>query len=203
MKVYLCRIVVPTIIVKLHAIILIHGLFWCMIWPKPLHIFHFHIDSIEYLLSFVIYFFLFIQNFLFFHLTHELISISSQFKLKTNESYIFNSSKIKRKKLTNHFHCSSIMPIFSVDNICCVFASVGIYTECMIDFNTRDNFSFISLTTQLGFFSTFVGFSEGLLKNIDIFIFSNNKNTLKFNYFEIERVLKVEWINKNSRSKGS
>lgn len=148
-------------------------------------------------------FFSFHTEFAFFHLTHELISISSQFKLKTNESYIFNSSKIKRKKLTNHFHCSSIMPIFSVDNICCVFASVGIYTECMIDFNTRDNFSFISLTTQLGFFSTFVGFSEGLLKNIDIFIFSNNKNTLKFNYFEIERVLKVEWINKNSRSKGS
>lgn len=117
--------------------------------------------------------------------------------------HIQQFKNIKRKKLTNHFHCSSIMPIFSIDNICCVFASVGIYTECMIDFNTRDNFSFISLTTQLGFFSAFVGFSQGLLKNIDIFIFSNNKNTLKFNYFEIERVLKVEWINKNSRSKGS
>lgn len=103
MKVYLCRIVVPTIIVKLHAIILIHGLFWCMIWPKPLHIFHFHIDCIEYLLSFVIFFSLFIQNLLFSHLTHELISISSQFKLKTNESYIFNSSKIKRKKIDQPF----------------------------------------------------------------------------------------------------
>lgn len=33
------RIVVLTIIVKLHAIILIHGLFWCMIWSKARCIF--------------------------------------------------------------------------------------------------------------------------------------------------------------------
>lgn len=50
------------------------------------------------------YIFFFSYRICFFsHLTHELISISSQFKLKTNESYIFNSSKIKRKKIDQPF----------------------------------------------------------------------------------------------------
>lgn len=178
MKVYLCRIVVPTIIVKLHAIILIHGLFWCMIWPKPLHIFHFHIDCIEYLLSFVIFFSLFIQNLLFSHLTHELISISSQFKLKTNESYIFNSSKTKRKKNWPTIFTAVPLCPFSALTIFAVFSLRWAFTlnVWLILIRVIISHSFLS-QHNWAFFSPFVGFSHP----------RSAKKTLIFLFFRITK----------------
>lgn len=155
--------------------------------------------------SVLLYFFLFIQNLLFFPFNSWIDFNLVTIQIKNQR--IVHIQQFKNQAQKNWPTIFTAVPLcpFPALTIFAVFSLRWAFTlnVPMIDFNTRDNFSFIFLTTQLGFFLLSLDFSKVCWKNIDIFIFLNNKNTLIFNYFEIGRVIKFEWINKNSRSKGS